>query len=85
MFCDFKCINPTEKFTKYYCKPHSMVILSDPKTIKIELMTNGPMMVGMTVYEDFMNYEKGIYSHVTGEAVGGHAIKILGWGHEVGT
>lgn len=23
-FCDFKCINKTEKWTKYYCKEHSM-------------------------------------------------------------
>jgi len=45
-------------------------------------MTNGPMMVGMTVYADFMSYEKGVYSYTTGEAVGGHAIKILGWGHD---
>lgn len=43
-------------------------------------MTNGPMMVGLTVYEDFMNYESGIYEYTTGVAVGGHAIKIIGWG-----
>lgn len=45
-------------------------------------MANGPMMVGLTVYEDFMNYEKGVYDHVTGIAVGGHAIKIIGWDHD---
>ena len=33
-----------------------------------------------TVYEDFMNYQSGVYEHVTGNVVGGHAIKVLGWG-----
>ena len=27
----------------------------------------------------------GVYRHVTGEMLGGHAIKILGWGTENGT
>lgn len=27
----------------------------------------------------------GVYQHVTGEMLGGHAIKILGWGEENGT
>lgn len=27
----------------------------------------------------------GVYQHVSGSAVGGHAIKILGWGEENGT
>ena len=27
----------------------------------------------------------GVYQHVTGSAVGGHAIKVLGWGEENGT
>lgn len=59
-----------------------MQILSDPAAIQIELMTNGPMMVGMTVYEDFMNYKSGVYKYTTGSPVGGHAIKLIGWGHE---
>ena len=59
-----------------------MQILSDPAAIQTELMTNGPMMVGMTVYEDFMNYKSGVYKYTTGSPVGGHAIKLIGWGHE---
>ena len=45
-------------------------------------MTNGPMMVGLSIYEDFTSYKSGIYHHVTGNMVGGHAIKLLGWGHD---
>ncbi len=31
-----------------------------------------------------MNYGSGIYHHVTGKALGGHAVKIIGWGQEEG-
>jgi cathepsin B len=34
------------------------------------------------IYEDFLNYESGIYSHVSGEQVGGHAMKLIGYGYD---
>jgi len=42
------------------------------------------METGFTVYEDFMNYQSGIYHHTTGKQLGGHAVKIIGWGVESG-
>jgi len=53
--------------------------------IKVELMTNGPVEAAFTVFEDFPNYKSGVYQHVSGNALGGHAIRILGWGEENGT
>lgn len=53
--------------------------------IKAEIQANGPMETGFTVYEDFMSYSGGVYKHVTGGQLGGHAIKVLGWGVEKGT
>ena len=59
-----------------------------------EIMTQGPVEVyniidilkgAFTVYEDFLAYKGGVYQHTTGSALGGHAIKILGWGVENGT
>ncbi|RTG80064.1 cathepsin B [Schistosoma bovis] len=44
----------------------------------------GPVEAAFTVYEDFLNYKSGIYEHITG-AVGGHAIRIIGWGVEKDT
>jgi cathepsin B len=38
------------------------------------------METAFSVYEDFLHYSGGVYHHVTGAFVGGHAIKILGWG-----
>jgi len=37
-----------------------------------------------TVYADFPQYKSGVYKHTTGSALGGHAIKILGYGTEGG-
>lgn len=54
------------------------------ENIKEELMTKGPFEVAFTVYEDFMTYKEGIYQHVTGSRLGGHAVRIVGWGVEDG-
>ena len=51
--------------------------------IKKYLM-EGPLETGFVVYEDFMNYQSGVYQHVSGKALGGHAIKLVGWGVEDG-
>ena len=37
------------------------------------------------VYADFLNYKSGVYRHTTGSALGGHAVKMVGWGVEDGT
>jgi cathepsin B len=42
------------------------------------------METGFNVYADFMNYESGVYYHVSGALEGGHAVKIVGWGVEDG-
>ena len=56
----------------------------DVKAIKTELMTNGPIEVAFDVFEDFMTYKSGIYQHVSGKMLGGHAVKLVGWGVEDG-
>ena len=50
--------------------------------IKYEIMTNGPVEGAFTVYVDFLHYKKGVYKHTHGLALGGHAIRVLGWGVE---
>ncbi|RTG82762.1 cathepsin B [Schistosoma bovis] len=54
-------------------------------SIQKEIMKYGPVEATFTVYEDFLNYKSGIYKHITGEPVGGHAIRIIGWGVEKNT
>ncbi|CAB3398847.1 unnamed protein product [Caenorhabditis bovis] len=52
--------------------------------IQTEIMTNGPVSAAITVHEDFYKYKSGVYHHVAGPDLGGHAIKIIGWGSENG-
>jgi len=49
-----------------------------------EILTNGPIEVSFTVYEDFLTYKTGVYRHTTGSSLGGHAVKMIGWGQEAG-
>ncbi|CAI9094914.1 OLC1v1030745C1 [Oldenlandia corymbosa var. corymbosa] len=55
-------------------------ISSDPNSIMAEVYTNGPVEVAFTVYEDFAHYKSGVYKHTTGDVMGGHAVKLIGWG-----
>lgn len=50
--------------------------------IKKDLIENGPVTAAFTVYEDFVNYKSGVYRHTTGSALGGHAVKIIGYGED---
>jgi hypothetical protein len=36
------------------------------------------MEVTFDVYEDFMNYQSGVYQHQTGDYLGGHAVLLIG-------
>ncbi|CAB3398849.1 unnamed protein product [Caenorhabditis bovis] len=52
--------------------------------IQTEIMNNGPVTGAFSVYEDFYKYKSGVYHHTAGKLLGGHAIKIIGWGTEGG-
>jgi cathepsin B len=73
-----------ETFTKYKCASGSIVEATTPAQIQSGIMGSGPMETSFDVYADFMNYESGVYTHVSGALDGGHAVKILGWGEENG-
>jgi len=59
--------------------------ISDVEEVRAEIYNNGPVEAAFSVYEDFLSYKSGVYRHTTGSLLGGHAIKILGWGEENGT
>jgi len=54
------------------------------EAIASEILNYGPVEAAFTVYADFPTYKSGVYKHTTGKALGGHAIKIIGWGTENG-
>jgi cathepsin B len=42
-------------------------------------MSNGPLMLGFTIYKDFMTYSTGIYRNTVSTVLGRHAVKLIGW------
>lgn len=82
--CAKKCeagYNVTYKADKHFGASAYAVKRSETE-IMTEIMNNGPVEAAFTVYEDFLAYKTGVYKHTTGQALGGHAVKILGWGTE---
>jgi len=57
---------------------------ADEEQIKSEIYTHGSVEAAFSVYEDFLTYKSGVYQHVKGRSLGGHAVKMIGWGVENG-
>ncbi|XP_023570378.1 cathepsin B isoform X2 [Octodon degus] len=82
--CSKKCepgYSPSYKEDKNYGYD-SYSVSSSEKEIMAEIYKNGPVEGAFTVFSDFLSYKSGVYRHVAGEVLGGHAIRILGWGKE---
>ena len=62
----------------------SVYSLDDEQAIMKDLVTNGPVEAAFDVYEDFLTYKGGVYQHTTGSLLGGHAIRVIGYGVEYG-
>jgi len=54
----------------------------DVVAIQNDIMTYGSVSAAFTVYEDFLSYTSGVYYYQTGASLGGHAIKMYGWGYD---
>lgn len=78
------CTDTKSKYTKYRAVVGSSKGLTCSNQIKQELVKNGPVQTGFMVYEDFMHYKSGVYEFTHGRRLGGHAVKIIGWGTENG-
>lgn len=62
----------------------SYSVSNNEQQIMYDIMTNGPVEAAFSVYVDFLHYKKGVYRHTHGQFLGGHAIRVLGWGVEDG-
>ena len=86
--CELRCSNEQYRNASYEGDKHKSLtaytVKGDEKSIKIEIMKHGPVSAAFMVYEDFLTYTGGIYHHITGQAIGGHAVKLIGWGEEKG-
>nr|AXQ06498.1 papain-like cysteine protease [Vriesea carinata] len=79
--CEKKCKdrNLLWEETKHF-SVNAYRINSNPRDIMAEVYKNGPVEVAFTVYADFAHYKSGVYKHITGDVMGGHAVKLIGWG-----
>lgn len=48
------------------------------------IVAQGSVSVTFTVMQDFPAYRSGVYTHVNGSALGGHAVTAIGWGVDAG-
>ena len=56
--------------------------LQTPADMKHWIATRGPAVGSIQVYEDFRLYAGGVYRHVAGDKVGGHAVCVVGYDDE---
>jgi cathepsin B len=80
--CQTKCHDGSalvlHKASKYY-------LTGSVENTMNDIAANGPVEAGFSVYSDFMQYKSGVYQHKSGSLLGGHAVKIVGWGVEGST
>jgi hypothetical protein len=51
----------------------------DVNKMKDNIVNNGPQITGMAVYEDFWDYESGVYEYVNGGLEGYHCVSVVGF------
>merc|ERR1711865_985409 len=75
-------------YTKQYSadkrKAATSYSLSSVEKIQQDMIQYGSVTAAFTVYADFPAYKTGVYKHVSGSQLGGHAIKIARGTNECG-
>jgi len=74
--CPSSCYNGQ---TPTFYHSENAYTVGNPNT-PAEIYTHGPVEAAFIVYQDFVHYGGGVYQHTSGGELGGHAIKMLGWG-----
>jgi len=75
------CSNGNAAYKKYKAK--NFYYLPTINQMKQNIMDKGPIETGFMVYDDFLNYKSGVYKKsANAKLLGGHAVKIVGWGKE---
>jgi len=82
--CETRC-DDGSALKLYYAANYSHVgsVLFPSRHVQtiMEALLEGPLDASFMVYEDFYNYAAGqVYEHKTGKFVGGHSVKLVGWG-----
>jgi len=84
--CDEGAKAPHNEFEKdKYKFTGSVHTFDSANAVAQSIMKSGPVETAFTVYSDFENYAGGIYKKTSSRVLGGHAVRIVGWGEESGT
>jgi cathepsin B len=76
--CQNTCKSSVDIYRKY--RASSFRKIQYASDIKFELLNYGPVATGYLVYQDFMSYKSGIYKRTSDYLLGGHAVRVIGWG-----
>jgi cathepsin B len=82
--CDAGSKAPYSDFRGYRFKFNGYVQTydNDADTIALAILQGGPLEASFDVYDDFENYVSGIYVVNSTRTLGGHAVRIVGWGED---
>lgn len=76
--CNATCNNPLRMKVKLSAFSTPSRSVRNIEAVKAALQS-GPLVTTLDVYADFMSYAGGIYTKVSGEYLGGHAVSIVGY------
>jgi cathepsin B len=83
--CTQQCVDSEQWSKSKHFLSTSYGVSSNEAQIRAEIFKNGPVEACFDVYADFVTYKSGVYQYETGDYLGGHCIKMIGWGTENGT
>eukprot|EP00051_Salpingoeca_urceolata_P035673 m.30878 g.30878 ORF g.30878 m.30878 type:complete len:1217 (+) comp9577_c0_seq1:375-4025(+) len=70
---------------QFGCTSGTAGCIEPEQIIQAEIMTFGPIMAAVDVYEDLLGYTDGVFAVHSGDTVlGTHAVKVVGWGTQNG-
>ncbi|MCK6599082.1 MAG: C1 family peptidase [Bdellovibrionaceae bacterium] len=79
--CQSRCQDSDSRVVKIIDFERPTWFFKNKEKVKKALL-KGPLVTTMKVYEDFLAYSHGVYKHVKGPALGGHAISLVGYDDE---
>eukprot|EP01132_Coremiostelium_polycephalum_P004155 gene4155-5200_t len=80
-FCKKTCANGAP-YRTYRARKGTARKYNSVAAMQAEIMAHGPIQGSISVYRDLMSYSSGVYTRKSNQYMGGHAIKIVGWGHD---
>jgi len=80
--CPSRCNNGSPFF---FYRSQTHYTFRNSAEMKNDIFNNGPIIAGFAVFNDFLSYSSGVYKLTPGATyLGGHAVKVIGWGIENG-